>query len=290
MIKLNYSKGGKYIDEKMIDKEKLLNEHANIKFINFAEDDLEGLLIILNKRKKILAKLKEYNFSGKPNSDKLMDFINNFNSYDTFITKIVRYLFNIKRLAELRQKWQKKHDVEYDVIIKWRPDMVISKLDFANYNKNNFYICGDYTSLENDKWLGDVTFYGSPNIINKVMKSLFDEYLENPIMFDKIGLSNYLTFPEKILGVILKHILKVPKESLKSIFTNYYPEIHFIGDCKKKFGTYCSNCEMIMIKCREDSDLKNFLESKGMSIYDLNYFSITKSLRCINCSTFHEIL
>lgn len=287
-VKLRYGLQGKYIDHKEINEKELRNQYPNIKVLKFAEDDVEGHEIIQSKINRCLTILRNIDRNILNNFPRGKDFVDNYESGETWINRFIRYMFNIYRISYLRTKWQKKNNVKYDFVFKWRPDLVITEFNLFEYDKSKIYVCGNETQIE-EGFVGDVIYFGNEKYINKINEGLFIHYLENQYTFIKNGYTDIAISPEVMLQVVIKDILKLPKGVVLPLSGNNYHHNHFTENCIKKFGKYCSNCSKILEECIKNKELVDFLTKNQISIYDLNYFSITHTLRCRKCDAFHDI-
>ncbi len=98
-----------------------------------------------------------------------LHFNNNNNKINNLLNQFYKFyiLNNIKNIIE------EEENITYDIVIKWRPDILLNnKLDFTSIKKNTIYIPSDskidISKLINkkDKYLCDIIAYGDNNSMN----------------------------------------------------------------------------------------------------------------------------
>lgn len=96
-------------------------------------------------------------------------YFNNNNKINNLLNQFYKFyiLNNIKNIIE------EEENITYDIVIKWRPDILLNnKLDFTSIKKNTIYIPSDskidISKLINkkDKYLCDIIAYGDNNSMN----------------------------------------------------------------------------------------------------------------------------
>tara|TARA_Y100000389_G_scaffold204960_1_gene261278 strand:- start:7707 stop:9071 length:1365 start_codon:yes stop_codon:yes gene_type:complete len=96
-------------------------------------------------------------------------YFNNNNKINNLLNQFYKFyiLNNIKNIIE------EEENITYDIVIKWRPDILLNnKLDFTSIKKNTIYIPSDskidISKLmnEKDKYLCDIIAYGDNNSMN----------------------------------------------------------------------------------------------------------------------------
>ena len=112
-----------------------------------------------------------------------------FFSENKKINNIMNQFYKFYILNEMKKTIEKEENINYDFVIKWRPDILLyNKMNFKNIEKNTIYIPNDskmdksrLTNL-NDKYLCDIIAYGDNNSMNyyfdfyKSLNNLIDKY------------------------------------------------------------------------------------------------------------------
>ena len=147
---------------------------------------------------------------------KLLFQSNNLNmNNDNNINNILNQNYKIYILNEKRKVMEKIEKIKYDIVIKIRPDILLStKLDY-NIDRNYIYIPKDSkidkTKLynNNDPYICDIIAYGSPDIMNMYCNL----YLEIDNLIKEYGLIN---------ETILYYYLITNKINYKLIDIDYF--------------------------------------------------------------------
>ena len=92
---------------------------------------------------------------------------------DNKINNLYNQFYKFYILNNIKNTVEKEENIIYDIVIKWRPDILInSKLDFTAIENNTIYIPSDSKidtlklMSEKDKYICDIIAYGDNNIMN----------------------------------------------------------------------------------------------------------------------------
>ncbi len=163
------------------------NNNENIDRYYNNNDDWD--YIVNNIKPKIIIKSEDISFH---NDKRFNNLLNQF------------YKFYI--LNDIKNIIMKEESITYDLVIKWRPDILLNKkIDFTNIQEDIIYIPNeskiDINKLNhfNDKYLCDIIAYGSNNIMNyyfnffKNLKSLIHKYgyCQETLLYHYLQNKNY---------------------------------------------------------------------------------------------------
>ena len=89
------------------------------------------------------------------------------------INNVINQFYKFYILNKVKNTIEKEENIIYDIVIKWRPDILLdNKIDFKNIEKNTIYIPQDSKidisklKNKNDKYLCDIIAYGDNNSMN----------------------------------------------------------------------------------------------------------------------------
>ena len=89
------------------------------------------------------------------------------------INNVINQFYKFYILNKVKNNIEKEENIVYDIVIKWRPDILLNnKIDFKNIEKNTVYIPHDSKmdisklKNKNDKYLCDIIAYGDNNSMN----------------------------------------------------------------------------------------------------------------------------
>ena len=106
------------------------------------------------------------------------------------INNVINQFYKFYILNKVKNNIEKEENIVYDIVIKWRPDILLdNKIDFKNIEKNTIYIPQDSKidisklKNKNDKYLCDIIAYGDNNSMNYY----FNFYKKLNILIKKYG-------------------------------------------------------------------------------------------------------
>ena len=95
--------------------------------------------------------------------------LNENSNYNNILNQFYKFYI----LNKIKNATEKEENIKYDVVIKWRPDILLNnKIDFTNIDQNTIYIPTDSkidkSKLQNlsDKHVCDIIAYGDNNSMN----------------------------------------------------------------------------------------------------------------------------
>jgi len=112
--------------------------------------------------------------------------INNNTTKNNILNQFYKYYF----LNNVKNMYEKIENFSYDIVIKWRPDILIHKKFALNINKNIVYLPEDskidISKLRNkyDNYICDIIAYGDSETMNKY----FNFYMQLNNLIEKYGI------------------------------------------------------------------------------------------------------
>lgn len=207
---------GLEFNEKLFAKNKL---GERLKRIKFVEDDIN-----YENEYHELNKLKNEEFNKRFNRETRRD--NNGVEYNrTYVgpvTYVVDQYFRFRKAFQLMEKYEKKHNFQYDIVMRFRPDFIVSNFfDFEKYlvevdlanNLDNFLYIKKEPKVNERFHCHENYFFGSRNIMKKFAYDFVDQY-------------GTKLFPHDLWRKFNKN--KMPLTQLNSIYnSNYVAECAF---------------------------------------------------------------
>lgn len=186
---------------------------------------------ILSRKPGIEYQFKDYIVEKQDESryDKMGFYIldNMWEKNQPFSISSLKYLYyTMKSSNDLREKYEKEHDVKYDFVVFIRPDILLSA-DFEIENfiedlsdaeiENSFFLTNTnypHTRLNDIRKMGatDILFFAKPNVITDIFNNidrLFDKFSD--------GMKIYRRTPESFFTETIK-------ELGYTIWQIYYPQ------------------------------------------------------------------
>lgn len=130
----------------------------------------------------------------------------------------ISHALSIKKSIELAEEYQKENDIKYDLIILFRPDLIILKdMNLKEYNSNKIYVnghtppdpVGDFhfvmgTELASQfKHLYDGVELGNPCKHHFWMQNYVTNFMKQELLFDNIIAGNHEEVLRKINAIMI---------------------------------------------------------------------------------------
>ncbi len=200
---VNYKIGYEYFKKNIIDE----NNEVDIFIHTWNNNDINDILLLYNPKKYIIDNtIMFFNNYKKYKKECSEEEIVNFN-YKSHSTKSRWY--SCKKVLELKQKYEEDNNFKYDFVMNSRFDIAFQqKLNFKNYNNNNFYI-GNWCTM----WLDNIDLKNyNYFIVEKILNNNYtsDELNNLPkkynIIFNKIKEKKNIKISHKHVGYFVPEI------------------------------------------------------------------------------------
>jgi hypothetical protein len=142
----------------------------------------------------------------------------------TTLLAFVSQFYSLRHAANLAFDFSAKHNINYDVIIRWRYDLVIDQFDTNNFNNivdNTLHVENFNSKIA----INDQNFYGSYNTMKNIVSSpdLFLEYFLEAIY----NVYLYQITPEERSKLIYEDKKMFCEKMLKDMCKALNPDIQF---------------------------------------------------------------